>query len=195
LASPRRKALDKRGESMFQRYAVPAAMFALVAMSSCSSGSQSALAPSGVHQPVSSGTARHTMSTSGSAGGSFKLVGHAKIVGGQCQPTNSEWSTPVGGFSIPLGHQAFAALSTMVLPNANDVTFTNSTLSDFGGDLVVSSSSTSYSPVGTWSGLVWTPPSAGTYYAGYRQYWDNGGNDCGGTVYGPETASFTWSQP
>ncbi len=184
---------------MFQRYAVPAALLALVMTSACSSGSQSALAPpSGGQQPVSSGTARHTMSTSGSGGGSyFKLTYHYKLLGGECEPSDDTWNTPDATKIIPLGGQGFESFSTMVLPNANNVTFTNSTFTGFTGNLVVSSSNTTYSPVGTWSGLVWTPPSAGTYYAGYEQDWSDAGNgDCGaGTVYGPGTATFTWSQP
>jgi hypothetical protein len=184
---------------MVQRYAVPAAILALVTMAACSSGSQTALAPSGDRQqPVSSGTARHTMSTSGSGGGSyFKLVYHDKVLGGECQPSSDLWSTPDANITIPIGAQRFEAFSTMVLPDANNVTFTNSTFTGFTGNLVVSSSNTSYSPVGTWAGLVWTPPSAGTYYAGYEQDWsDTGNGDCAaGTVYGPGTATFTWSQP
>jgi hypothetical protein len=135
--------------------------------------------------------AREIRSLSGGASGNMKLTAGSKP---NCTPAGDTWTIAGSVIGISIGHTAFIALSTMSLPSTAAVTFTNSEPTGSSAALVVSSSSTSYTAAGSFSGLVWTPPSAGTFYAGYLQEWE--ANDgCGGsvTVY-DGSFSFTWTQ-
>ncbi len=162
-----------------------------------STRSGSGPAPSMLEAPQQKG--RHVRSISGGGSGYFKLVvGFKRLSGsGGCAPGADQWYIPGGTFITidPTHPYGFDALSTMTLPSTAPVTFTNSEPPDGDADLVVSTSSTTYVAAGSFdvSGLVWTPPYAGTFYAGYRQPYD--ANDtCSQFVYYQGTLQFTWTQ-
>lgn len=160
-------------------------------LAGCGAGTKSATAPSAV---VPAGAARHVRST-GSISGHFKLVSLAKpLVGGDCIPGQDTWTTPTSTIAIVESRTAFYAWTTMTLDTADPVTFTNTEAAGANATLVVSSSNTSYTPVGTWnSATQWTPPSAGTYYVGYTQEWMDDPYCTAYTEY-DGTFSLSWAQ-
>ena len=160
---------------------------AIAALTAC--GSSSGTTSGG--SPVTTGAGiRHTSSVSGNGGGEFKLVAYGKTLSqGGCSAGTNQWTHPGGTTLITIGHSAFYSASTLSLPSASAVTFTH--VGDV--DLVVSSSNSTYTPVGSFDGVTFTPPSAGTYYAGYYQEW-YAADGCGAETVYDETDSFTWTQ-
>jgi hypothetical protein len=114
------------------------------------------------------------------------------------------WDPTVNSISQDPGHPSwFFAITTMTLATANPVTFTGNDPSAGLATLAVSTTGTQFytanSPfigAGTWSGYVWTPPSAGTFYVGYYQDYyaaDCAVNGTGTTGYSLYNGSFSFS--
>jgi hypothetical protein len=165
---------------------------AFVALGGCGSSSGTALSPA--NTGAASQKERHTQSLSGGGSGSFELITNSKHVMGVCEPGTNEWHTPSG--VITFKAPPFYSLSTITVSSTAPVTFINSEPTDGNATIAVSSSSPTYTAAGSFdsSGLVWTPPSAGTFYAGYTQEYSFGPECVLNYVYYNGTLSYTWTQ-
>jgi hypothetical protein len=168
-------------------------VLALVGSSGCGTGTTTSV-PQRAAAP--SAQIRHPQTLSGNGGGHFKLVvGVKHLAGGECMAGADQWYLPNSTFvTLDGGHTpAFYALSTLTLSDTSPVTFTVSEPGTASAYLGISSSSSSYVAAGSLSGDTWTPPSAGTYYAGFVQEWEV--NDtCDQYTEYDGTLSLSWTQ-
>ncbi len=141
--------------------------------------------PDGIHEDFSNGTtcaaptAPPTPSsrivTQGTGKQSLEVFCKKLVTGGYSQGA-SIWYIGGRRITISPGMEAYAPLATMTLSSTSAVTF------DSAGWAVSTDPRTrefvpgSFVDAGSWTGNVWTPPAAGTYYVGQVQ--DIGSVDC-----------------
>jgi len=142
--------------------------------------------PDGIHEDISNGTTcaaaatptptpSSRIVTQGNGTQSLEVFCKKLVAGGYSQGA-SIWYIGGRRITISPGNEAYAPLATMTLSSTSAVTF------DSGGWAVSMDprmrqfASGSFVDAGSWTGNVWTPPNAGTYYVGLVQ--DIGSVDC-----------------